>query len=178
MKYVALLRGINVGGNNKVEMSRLKKLFEKLGYTNILTYINSGNIIFETKGTTQALAKTIDAAMEKEFKIPVIVTVRTQKEIEKLDAAIPTHWVNDDIMKTDVMFLWKEYDSKKVLDQLIIKPDIDDVMYLKGALVWRVDRKKVTRSGMMQIVGTALYKKMTVRNINTLRKLKVLMESK
>lgn len=46
-KYVALLRGINVGGNNKVEMSKLKALFEKMGYTNVVTYINSGNVIFE-----------------------------------------------------------------------------------------------------------------------------------
>ncbi|MES2437127.1 MAG: DUF1697 domain-containing protein [Patescibacteria group bacterium] len=178
MKYVALLRGINVGGNNKVEMSRLKKLFESMGYTNVLTYINSGNIIFETKGTTEALAKTIDAAIEKEFKIPVTVVVRTQKEIEKLDDAVPATWVNDESMKTDIMFLWKEFDSKDVVKQLTIKPDIDDVKYLPGAIVWRVDKNKVTKSGLMKIVGTELYKKMTIRNVNTLHKLKMLMEDK
>lgn len=47
--YVALLRGINVGGNNKIEMTKLKVLFESLGYTNVVTYINSGNVIFETR---------------------------------------------------------------------------------------------------------------------------------
>lgn len=52
-KYVALLRGINVGGNNKVAMPKLKECFESLGYRNVITYINSGNIIFETKKVDQ-----------------------------------------------------------------------------------------------------------------------------
>ncbi|NLL75142.1 MAG: DUF1697 domain-containing protein, partial [Erysipelothrix sp.] len=48
MKYVALLRGINVGGKNKVDMKELKALFIDLGYTEVQTYINSGNVIFDT----------------------------------------------------------------------------------------------------------------------------------
>lgn len=51
MKYVALLRGINVGGNNKVEMARLKQLFEKLGFTDVRTFIALGNVLFTTKET-------------------------------------------------------------------------------------------------------------------------------
>ena len=51
MKYVALLRGINVGGNNRVPMAELKLCFEKMGFNNVVTYINSGNVIFESNQT-------------------------------------------------------------------------------------------------------------------------------
>jgi uncharacterized protein (DUF1697 family) len=176
MKYVALLRGINVGGNNKVEMPRLKKLFEELDFKNVKTYINSGNIIFEAKGTPMVLAKKIEKEIEKEFKFNIYVVIRDLKNIQKLDKAVPKEWVNDETMKTDVMFLWDDVDNKNVLKQVIIKPDIDDVKYLDGAIIWRVDRKAVTRSGLLKIVGTPLYKKITIRNVNTLRKLKELME--
>ena len=59
MKYIALLRGINVGGKNKVEMPRLKTLFESLGYTDVHTYINSGNIIFTANSDADSILDTI-----------------------------------------------------------------------------------------------------------------------
>lgn len=74
-------------------------------------------------------------------------------------------------MKCDVMFLWDKYNNKSVIEQLTIKPEIDEVKYVHGALVWKVDRKNVTKSGMMKIVGTDLYRNMTVRNCNTVRKI-------
>jgi len=54
MKYIALLRGINVGGNNKVSMTDLRTCFEDIGFTNVRTYINSGNIFFESSETGEA----------------------------------------------------------------------------------------------------------------------------
>lgn len=53
MRYIALLRGINVGGNNKVSMGELKQAFESLGFTNVSTYINSGNVIFDSRETNE-----------------------------------------------------------------------------------------------------------------------------
>jgi uncharacterized protein (DUF1697 family) len=176
MRYVALLRGINVGGKSKVEMARLKKVCEDLGFNDVLTYINSGNVIFTTTGTKESLTKKIEQAIEHEFHIPVKVTLRTLKDIQTLDDMVPTSWVNNESMKTDIMFLWKPFDSKKVLDMVTIKPDIDEVVYTKGTLIWRVDRKHITKSGLLKIIGTELYKHMTVRNVNTLRKLRALME--
>jgi hypothetical protein len=67
-------------------------------------------------------------------------------------------------------------DRPSVIKQLTVKPDLDDVRYASGAVMWRVDRKNVTRSGMIKLVGTSLYKQMTIRNCNTTRKLLELME--
>jgi uncharacterized protein (DUF1697 family) len=177
MIYTALLRGINVGGNSKIDMKTLKKVFEDLGMTNVKTYINSGNVIFESELSSDTLVKKIEKEIESEFKISVRVLIKDINVIRKINDALPKSWLNNDEMKSDVMFLWDEVDSKSVLEELPTKEDIDEVKYVKGAVLWRVDRDKVTRSGISKIVGTKLYKQMTVRNCNTLRKLLEMMET-
>ena len=174
MVYVALLRGINVGGKKRVEMARLRESFERLGFSDVQTYINSGNVIFRHDRAPDERA--IETALESEFGFEIKVVVRDRKNIQALVEALPDDWVNDATMKCDVMFLRAEVDGPEVLDQVTAKPGIDDVKYVDGALLWRVDRPDVTRSGMTKIVGTDLYKRMTVRNCNTVRKLAALME--
>lgn len=177
MIFVALLRGINVGGNNKVDMKQLKGVFEDLGLKNVKTYINSGNIIFEdTSHTPKKLVTLLEKAIEKNFGFAVKVLIRDINSIKKIHKALPNSWVNDDTMKCDVMFLWESVDSKKVLDDVVIKENIDDVKYVAGAILWRLDRKNAGKSGIMKLIGTKLYKQMTIRNCNTLRKLVTLME--
>lgn len=173
MKYVALLRGINVGGTSKVAMSDLKVSFAKLGFENITTYINSGNVMFTTPDIPDIPA--IEHALSRDFALPLRIVVRDSQNLQNLVDQIPTDWVNDKVMKCDVMFLWPEVDGSHVLEQLTIKPDLDTVMYIPGAVVWRVDRNNVSRSGLLKIIGTPLYKQMTIRNINTVRKLAALL---
>jgi uncharacterized protein (DUF1697 family) len=174
--YVALLRGINVGGNNKVEMTRLKATFEALGLTDVKSYINSGNIIFVDSRPAKTLVPLLEAAIAEDFGFAVKVLLRDAKNIATVAKALPKHWVNNAATKCDVMFLWESYDSPKVLEQITIKPDIDEVKYVPGAILWRVDKPLVTRSGMMRIAGSELYQHMTIRNANTLRKLHNLMQ--
>jgi uncharacterized protein (DUF1697 family) len=175
MVYVALLRGINVGGKCKVEMSRLKDLFEHLGYTKIKTYINSGNVIFEDNRLASEQHDLITVAIEKEFGFSVPVILRTHKEIEELCKSIPLEWTNDVAQKTDVMFLWDEIDSVEILEKVAHKPEIENVLYLPGALVWNIGRQNVTKGSGIKLIKTNLYKHMTVRNINTVRKLQKLL---
>lgn len=177
MVYIALLRGINVGGNSKVEMKRLKEIFEKAGLLNVSTYINSGNVIFESTEMSEKLTVYLEKAVEKEFGFKIKIVVKSLKDIEAIADKLPDNWKNDLEMKTDVMFLWEDVDNKKVLESLIIKPELDNVIYVEGALLWMVKRKDITRSGMLRLVGTPLYKQMTIRNCNTLRKLLSLMKS-
>lgn len=172
MTHVALLRGINVGGKNKVEMARLRETFARLGLDGVRTYLNTGNVIFRAdRSSPSRLASRLEEAIEEDFGLAVKVLVREADEVTDLARALPDSWVNDDTMKCDVMFLWEEVDRPEVVEQLKFDPDIDDVRYLPGAIVWRVDRPQVTRSGMMRLVGTDLYKRMTIRNVNTVRKL-------
>jgi uncharacterized protein (DUF1697 family) len=177
MVYVALLRGINVGGKNKVEMVKLKMTFEKLGFSNVKTYINSGNVIFATDSKDQpALIRQIESAIQKDFGFYVPVILRSVEEIEKFVKDLPDNWVNDQTMKCDVMFLWPEIDSPEILKRIPHNPENEDVIYLPGAVVWRIDRDNVTRGQVLRIVGTDIHKKMTIRNPNTVRKLFELMK--
>ena len=105
MIYVALLRGINVGGNNKVDMKILKVTFESLGFTNVVTYINSGNIVFEdsTRGQ-KSLACKIEDAIKRDFKLDIKVLVKSFEEIELICRQLPDTWVKNEVMRTDVCF--------------------------------------------------------------------------
>jgi uncharacterized protein (DUF1697 family) len=175
MTYVALLRGINVGGHKTVSMVELKRVFEQAGMEAVSTYINSGNVIFQSSLPTKTeIARVLEEAIETAFGFGVKIVVCDKDSILALAKALPDTWVNDASMKCDVMFLWENIDQPQILKQLAIKPEIDSVKYVQGALLWSVDRKNVTKSGMLKLVGTDLYKQMTIRNCNTLRKLALL----
>ncbi len=177
MIYVALLRGINVGGNSKVSMSQLKATFERAGMQDVQTYINSGNIIFRDSSLLpNKLTTLLEQTIKKEFGFAVKVILRDKDSIVSTAKALPKNWTNDNTMKCDVMFLSDTFDDPKVLDQLPITLGIDDVKYVSGTIFWRIDRAKVTKSRMTKLVGTNLYKNMTVRNCNTVRKLSTLIQ--
>lgn len=178
MIYVALLRGINIGGRNKIDMKTLKQTFEIAGMTDVVTYINSGNIIFTNKDLNAVeLAETLEAVILKDFDMDIKVMLQSKDDIENIIRFLPDNWRNDKEMKSDVMFLWDEIDDESILENLKISPDIDHVIYKPGAVLWSVDKKNASKSGISKIVGTKLYKKMTVRNVNTVRKLHSLMQN-
>lgn len=179
MVYIALLRGINVGGKNKVDMKTLKQTFETAGMNDVNTYINTGNIIFSNHTLAKAeLPHVLEEAIYKEFSIHINVIVRSIDEIRGVVEAIPDTWKNDKDMKSDVLFLWEEIDEASILEHLVIKPHIDTVHYIPGAVLWSVDKNNAAKSGLTRIVGTKWYKQITVRNVNTVRKIYELMKDR
>ncbi|MEK5174819.1 DUF1697 domain-containing protein [Heyndrickxia sp. FSL W8-0496] len=178
MVYIALLRGINVGGKNKIDMKVLKQTFEKAGMNDVVTYINTGNIIFSCKGKSQTeLSRILEDVIHDDFGLQIKVVVRSLDNVRAIINAIPDTWKNDKDMKSDVMFLWDEIDDESVLKKLVIKPNVDTVKYVPGAILWSVDKKDVTKSGMLKIIGSKLYKQVTIRNVNTARKIYELMQA-
>lgn len=169
MRYIVLLRGINVGGNKKVEMKRLRALAEGLGYTDVSTYINSGNLLFSSGKARDSLEKELGSAMRQEFGFEIGLLVKTEAQVKAITGAIPADWQNDDEARCDVAYLFPEADTKKVIDELPVKREYVDVRYAPGAIVWRVMRKDYDRSYLNKLVGHKLYKFMTVRNVNTAR---------
>ncbi|MCG6140173.1 DUF1697 domain-containing protein [Leptospira mtsangambouensis] len=169
MKYIALLRGINVGGNRKVEMKKLRTLFESFGYTEVSTYINSGNIIFESEDDQKTVLAKITKSFEKTFDFEIPTLVKTEKEMKKIAKAIPEEWQNDDTQRTDVAYLFPEADSKKIIQELPLKMDYLDILYMKGAIIWNIKRENVNKSQLAKLISHKLYKVMTIRNVNTAR---------
>lgn len=173
MNYIALLRGINVAGNAKIEMKRLKQVFETADLTDVRTYINSGNVLFSSPASDpDKLARKLETAFQAEFGFIVPTLVIPGEDFKAIAAIIPEAWQNNSDTKCDVLFLWKGLDSPAILGQLPLRQGIDEhTKYQKGALLWCVSRKDIGRSGMLKLVGTPLYKQMTIRNCNTVRKL-------
>jgi len=176
MVYVALLRGINVGGNNKVDMKKLKAIFESLGYANVVTYINSGNIVFEESSKEKdVIIREIEDAIKRNFQIDIRVLVKSFEDIRLICNQLPDAWVKSEVMRTDVMFLWDDFDRPEILQQLKMSP-LDNVKYAPGAVLWNVEYKDYTKSGISKLIGTEIFRNMTVRNVNTVRKLYQIME--
>lgn len=172
MRYVALLRGVNVGGANTVSMADLRGAFEDADMASVSTYINSGNVLFSTDiEDRQVLADTLRGALIARCGVAADIQLRDAREMAAIVAAIPAEWRNDASMKCDVVFLQPDADSADILQKLNPRPGIEDARCVPGAVIWRVDRENAASSRLTRIVGTPLYSRVTVRNCNTARKL-------
>lgn len=103
--------------------------------------------------------------------------VRNLDEVRTVIQALPEQWTNDAAAKSDVMFLWDEVNDVSVLDKLPIKPEIGTLLYVPGAILYSVSKELVTQSGMNKLIGSKVYKYMTVRNVNTTRQIYKLMQA-
>jgi uncharacterized protein (DUF1697 family) len=174
--FVALLRGVNVGGKNMISMSSLKSSFERMGFTQVTTYINSGNIIFKSKERDpRKLEKKLERMLANEYDLENRVVVRTLSEMEALVDSLPASWNNDLQWRYNVIFLRHTIDSKEILSGLGPKSDIEQVVYRKGTLLWSARVTDVARTSMVKLSSKKIFQDMTVRNVNTTRKLRDLM---
>lgn len=178
MIYLTLLRGISFGGNNKIKMDRLKLVFESLGFLNVVTYINSGNVIFEDSTfSNHDITIKIEQAIEQEFGFLVQVLVLDYNQTKSIGDNIPIDWMNNLEQKTDVLFLWKEIDYPEIINEIEHTPQVDNLIYCESAVIWNINRRQYFNgSRMNKLIGTKVYKNMTARNVNTVRKLMLLME--
>jgi uncharacterized protein (DUF1697 family) len=172
VRYVALLRGINVGGRTLVKMADLKACFEDLGFDEVSTYIASGNVLFETdEGDAAALATTIEAAVERRFELPVKVVVLDRQAYGRIVEAIPKPWIGDGTVRANVAFVRRGTDAMQVVRELEPDAAIEEVKAVDGAILWATRRDSLNRSVMRKLIGGSAYKELTVRNLNTTLKL-------
>lgn len=171
MKYAALLRGINVGTTKRIDMKHLKALFEGLGFVNVTTYINSGNVRFESDELVENIRASLDACFRSELGFEVPTIVKTLEEMQLIAAEIPTEWQNDTEQRTDVAYLFDEIDYIDTIDKFPFKRDFVDVRYVKGAVIWNISRENYNKSQLNKLIGHKLYQFMTIRNVNTARRL-------
>jgi uncharacterized protein (DUF1697 family) len=173
--HVALLRGINVGGNNKIPMAHLRRLCQDLGWTEVVSYINSGNVVFAAERSDHlAMAQALEDAIEHSLGFRPRVLVKSGEDVAAIAAAIPASWTNDAAMKSDVVYLLDGVDAAQASATLAPRAGVDHVVNASGAFIWMVSRSDATRSGLHGMVATPLYRQATVRNVNTARKLAAL----
>jgi len=171
MRYVALLRGINVGGKSLIKMTELRACVGELGHENVRTYIASGNVLFESGERDAAkLDSVLERAIEERFGFQVRVVVRSRSEVERVVARIPDSWVGSQALRVTVAFLLRGNDARAIAANLSPRDGIDQVVEAPGALIWAIRRDALTRTGI-RLIGTPIYQQMTLRNLNTTLKL-------
>jgi uncharacterized protein (DUF1697 family) len=173
MQYIALLRGINVGGNNKVSMADLRESFEKAGFTNVSTYINSGNIFFDSSEKSETkLVNTCEAVIEKQFGFHVICAVISATEIKDSLAHAPKWWDDDSGDKHNALFVIAPKTAKEIMDEVgEAKPEYEKIASHGRIIFWTAPLKTFGRTRYSKIVGTSAYQFITIRNSRTTRKL-------
>lgn len=169
--YVALLRGINVGGNTLIKMAELRECVEALGHDEVRTYIASGNVLFRSRERSAArLDAQLEQAIEARFGLPVRVVVRSSSELARIVEHVPKRWRSATDLRVTVAFLLRGANGREIASRLRPKDGIDELLVAPGALLLATRRDALTRTGI-RLVGTPDYKLLTARNLNTTLKL-------
>ncbi len=171
-KYIALLRGINVGGKNTVPMPQLKALFEQAGYKDVSTYINSGNVLFTADGLEDALKAQCERMIEAHFGFPVIVMVISAAALKDAVSHAPDWWGQDPDSTHNALFVIPPATPETLMAEIgAAKPEYEQVASHGPVIFWSAPRKTWSRTRYSKIVGTRAYSSITIRNANTTRKL-------
>jgi uncharacterized protein (DUF1697 family) len=172
MKYVAFLRGINVGGKNKIKMETLREVCSSLGFSDVKTYINSGNVIFETAKTDEKrLAEKIESAIEKKFGLKIKVIVRSIAEIENIIANNPFDGQFENDKDLHVFFLDDELPQEKC-ELLLANNNENEMFAVQNREIFCLLRISVLDSLIgKDYIGKKLKVSATARNWRTVNKI-------
>ncbi|MED1205697.1 DUF1697 domain-containing protein [Heyndrickxia acidicola] len=168
--YIALLRGINVGGKNKIKMEELRNVFESLGLQKVKTYIQSGNVLFESYENESSLCQLLESEIAAAFGFSVSVMLRTSEEMVQIINGCP--YRPDELQEGEsihVSFLSK-VPSKEAADKVLAYNNDAEACQIKGREVYLFFRKSIRDSKL----ANQLHKldvPSTLRNWNTASKL-------
>ena len=178
--YVALLRGINVGGKNMIKMPALKECFEDGGFEDVATYIQSGNVLFRGSGSGAELTRRIEKMIGKTFDhYKASVVVRSHAQMRNVVTKAPTGFGTDpDNFLYDVIFLKEPLTAAAALKEVPTNEEVDEASGARGVLYFSRVKAKATRSRLNRVAALPIYKSMTIRNWNTTTRLLRMMDER
>lgn len=172
-RYIALLRGINVGGNNIIKMVDLKASFESMGFSDVVTYIQSGNVLFNsTKKDKAKLEIQIEKALSETFNYKSRVVIIAQQHLQTIVKEAPKDFGVDAAQyRYDVLFLKEPLTAKEAITNIKTREGVDSAHAGQGVLYFSRLIAKAGQSYLSEVVKLPIYKEMTIRNWNTTTKL-------
>lgn len=172
-RYVALLRGINVGGNNLIKMLDLRSSFASMGFSEVATYIASGNVVFASKQKNKAkLTALIEKALSEAFSYESRVVLISGSELERVVAQAPKDFGKDpDEYRYDVLFVREPFTTAEAFTAITVTPGVDTADAGDHAIYFRRLISKSAQSNLNKLPQRAAFKNITVRNWNTTMKL-------
>ena len=173
--YLVLIRGINVGGKNTIKMDELKQIFLDMKFTDVETYIQSGNVLFrDCEKNKKKLVERIEEALSKKLKNDIKVAILTISELKEVINDIPKDFGEDiKSYKYDVIFLIEPLTPKEVINKIKIKQGKDIIFEGSKSLYVKRFIEKLTGSYIAEILKIS--QNITVRNLNTTKRLYELM---
>lgn len=175
--YVALLRGINVGGKNLIKMPALKACFEADGFEDVATYIQSGNVLFRSSGSGSALGRRIESMLSKTFDYRASVVLRSRSQMRAIVEGAPQGFGADpSAFRYDVIFLKEPLTARAALKQVPVKEGVDEVVAARGVLYFSRLISRASQSRLSRVVSMPIYQSMTIRNWNTTTRLLRMMD--
>ena len=176
--YVALLRGINVGGKNLIKMPALKACFEANAFEDVATYIQSGNVLFTSPETGKAeLTLRIEAMLAETFGYQATVVVRNHTQMRAVIKRAPVGFGAEPTKyRYDVIFLKEPLTAKVAMKSVLTKPGVDEAHAGTGVLYFSRLIAKAAQSRLNRIMSSPIYPSVTIRNWNTTTKLLRMMD--
>ena len=171
--YVALLRGINVGGNNLIKMADLRASFGTIGFTEVQTYIQSGNVVFCAKRMNKSrLTEIIEQALSDAFRYKSRVVVISAAELQRVISQAPKGFGQEpDLYSYDVLFVREPLKTSDAIKEVPTNPDVDTVYTGDHALYFRRLIASAPQSHLNKLVQRSVYQHITIRNWRTTTKL-------
>ncbi len=179
MKYIALLRGVNISGKNKIVMSELKKVLEENNYQNVVTYLNSGNVIFENN--KENIAENISKIIKDNFYLDIPVFVITETKLEDILNNAPDWWGTDNKEIYDNLIFIMSPTNFEDVYKTIGEPSegIDKINNYNNSVFWSFDLKKYRKSNWwIKTASTDIKDRITIRTANTMRKILTICKEK
>jgi uncharacterized protein (DUF1697 family) len=169
VRYVALLRGINVGGRNLIGMPALRACFVDEGFPDARTYIQSGNVVFTaSRIRVDVLTRRIEALLSVTFDYQASVVLRSLTQMRAIVASAPTGFgAKPDAYRSDVIFLKEPLDAKAAMEVVLTRPGVDGVSPGVGVLYFSRLISQAAQSRLSRIVSSPIYPSVTIRNWNT-----------
>ena len=178
-RFLALLRGLNVGGQNVIGKDDLIRCFEDLGFDGVRTYIQSGNVLFRSDEPRVAtLTRAIETALSGRLSNRVRAVVLARSRYRAAVAAAPDYWGRDDDRKHNALFTLHGITPRRVIEQLPVpKGQIEALASGPGVIFWSISKRHQTRTTWMKLAAAPVYQQVTVRNHRTVLKLAELLEA-
>lgn len=174
MKYIILLRGINISGKNKISMSELKQELENLGYSNVITHLNSGNIILTTNKNEDEIISAVGEMIKNKFSLDIPVFVIKSQDLEELVANKPSWWhTQDKEIYDNIIFILKPHTFKEVSESLG-KPNSqnEQIKEYKNNIFWSYKLSEYRKTNWWsKTASTNIKDFITIRTSNTILKL-------
>ncbi|MBP2621574.1 DUF1697 domain-containing protein [Streptococcus panodentis] len=174
MRYILLLRGINVGGKNKVVMADLKADLEELGFENAVSYINSGNLFFNSEEGEERIREKLESYFAQTYDFPLPFVLLSSAILQEEAKRLPAWWWDESAYRRDVLFYLPEADREQIMAETETwSNDKEQIHFGQTAFFYsNADQADYLKSNYhKKLLKSSFYKKVTIRNGKTFQKI-------